>query len=904
MALAAGTRLGVYEIVDALGAGGMGEVYRGRDTRLGREVAIKVLLAELAADADRIARFEREARTLAALNHPHIAQLYGLEHIPAQEPSLPDHFLVMELVDGETLGDLIARGRMPIAQALAVALQIANALEAAHEKGIVHRDLKPANVKITSDGAVKVLDFGLAKALDEANATTVGPRGGLTHSPTLSLMATQAGIILGTAAYMSPEQAKGLPADQRSDIFSFGVVLYEMLTARQPFPGDTAPEVLASVLIRDADLTVLSPDLNPRLVDLVKRCLHKNPKQRWQHVGDVRAELETIAANPHLDAAAASSVRPRPMRVIPLAATAVVAAALGGVAAWTMKPAPHGIVTRFAVPLGEGQQFTNLGRQVLAISRDGTKIVYVANQRLFLRAIGDVEARPIAGSDATGAVLHPVFAPDGASIAYWSTADQALKRIPITGGVPVTIARAAAPFGMSWSGDYLIFGQPNLGVVRVPAAGGTLETIAKTAPNEFAHGPQLVDDRVVFTVTTGTTADRWERATVVVESLTSHQRIEVVRAASDARYLPGGYLVYAVGGVLLAAPFDPRRPAPIQQGTPIVEGVRRAGGATGTAHFAVSDTGTLVYVSGPALLTVGRSDVAIGKLEGRVAALQLPPASYQVPRISPDGKRLAVGTEDAGERAIWVYDLAGTSSIRKLTLSGKDGTPLWSADGQRVIFQSARDGDAAVFWQRADGTGTAERLTTPERGVAHVPEAASPDGRYMLIGRLENGSHSLLLYSFADRKIASFGTMSSIYPLAAAFSPDGRWITYMKPNLTSSAVRVYVEPFPPNGTTYDVGVGIHPLWSRDGKRLYFQPGQGRSARVPVVTQPAFSFGAQEVLQRQTIEPGPTVPRPYDLMADDRIVGIVPGTDADSIVPSRMNVVLSWFEELKQRVPGR
>ena len=365
----------------------MGEVYRARDTKLGRTVAIKVILDEFASEEERVGRFQREAKMLAALNHPRIASLFGMECVDGQ------HFLVMELIEGETLADRLRRGPMPVEEALAIAIQIAEALEAAHEKGVVHRDLKPANVKIAPDGQVKVLDFGLAKVMENESAS-----GSAATSPTLSMMATQAGLILGTAAYMSPEQAKGFPADHRSDIFSFGTVLFEMLTGRQPFQGDTAPDVLASVLVRDPNLESLPQNLNPRLRDLLRRCLEKAPKRRWQAIGDVRAEIEAIVADPHGTSTIAHvSVPPRPLwrRAIPIVATAIVASGLTGFGLWTARRSTPAPVARFTLTLPEGQQFTNAGRQVIAISPDGTQIAYVANQQLYLRVISELQARPI-----------------------------------------------------------------------------------------------------------------------------------------------------------------------------------------------------------------------------------------------------------------------------------------------------------------------------------------------------------------------------------------------------------------------------------------------------------------------------------------------------------------------------
>ena len=905
MPLSAGTHLGAYEILSALGAGGMGEVYRATDTKLKRQVAVKILPPALAADPDRLARFQREAEVLAALNHPHIAAIYGLEDADGVKA------LVMELVDGDDLSQRIASGPIPLDEVLPIARQIAEALEAAHEQGIIHRDLKPANIKVRPDGAVKVLDFGLAK-LTEPEAAGPAGRGDLSQSPTLTgpALMTGMGVILGTAAYMSPEQAKGFPADQRSDIFSFGVVLFEMLTGRQPFHGETAPEILASVLIREADLNTLPPNVNPRLVDLLKRCLQKNPKQRWQHIGDMRAELETIAADPHGASAAAyarAAPGPWPLRVLSIVAAALVSGALAAAVAWTLKPERAAVVARFAVLLAEGQAFTNTGRQVVAISPDGTKIVYVANQRLFLRAIRDAEARPLQGSDATGSVLHPVFSPDGASIAYWAAGDQTIKRISVVGGAPVTITPSTPPYGMTWSGDHILLGRGAAGIARVPATGGALETIVKVDATETAHGPQLLPggDAVLFTLAKALDTDRWDKANVVVQSLKTGERTTVVEGGSDGRYLPTGHLVYALGGILFAAPLDVRHPAPVRGATPIVEGVRRAGrtGAalTGTAQFSVSETGSLVYLEGPASL--GQLDIALIDLKGGAQTLRLPPGDYQAPRLSPDGRQVAVATDDGKEAIVWVYDLAGTSSMRKLTIGGRNLSPIWSADGQRVLFQSDRDGDVGVFWQRADGTGNAERLTKADTDTAHVPESVSPDGKYLLFGRREKG-YTLQMYAFADRKTTPFNAIASGAPTCATFSPDGRWVAYT--TARGFASTVYVQSFPATGNPYEIGLGSHPMWSRDGKQLFFVQRQGQFMSVSISSQPTFAFGNPASITRSPLDQGPGTQRPYDITPDGKFVGVVTAgaTETDVAVTSRIEVVLNWFEELKARVPTK
>jgi len=447
MALQIGSQLGSHEILSLLGKGGMGEVYRARDAKLKREVAIKILPDEFSRDKERAVRFQREAEVLASLNHPNIAAIYDVQEVENTR------FLVLELVEGETLAERIHRGPLPVEEALQIAKQICDALEAAHEKGIVHRDLKPANVKLTVDRKVKVLDFGLAKAMEVSPAN-----GTLSNSPTLSIAATQAGTILGTAAYMSPEQAKGFQADGRSDVFSFGCVLYEMLTGRQAFQGDTAAEILASVLVRDVDFTLLPPHLNPRIQELPQRCLQKNPRNRWQAAGDLRAELETIANAPRVvnGVTDRSIVQPRPLwkRAIPIVITAIVFSALASVIAWRLKPAPSVSVGRFSIFLPSGQIFTRTRSHVLAISPDGTNLVYVANRQLFVRRLDEMTSHPIPGTDLD--VGSPTFSPDGRSVAFFSFQDNSIKKIAINGGAAVTLCTGCAAtlgYGVSWFGD-------------------------------------------------------------------------------------------------------------------------------------------------------------------------------------------------------------------------------------------------------------------------------------------------------------------------------------------------------------------------------------------------------------------------------------------------------------------
>jgi serine/threonine protein kinase len=533
MALVSGARLGPYEIVAPLGVGGMGEVYRATDTNLARQVAIKVLPESMAADADRLARFDREAKTLAALNHPNIAAIYGLERSDGQTA------LVMELVEGPTLADRIAEGPIPVDDALAVAKQIAEALEAAHEQGIVHRDLKPSNVKLRPDGAVKVLDFGLAKAFDPAPSSSLG----LTQSPTLSLQATYSGLILGTAAYMGPEQAAARPVDKRADIWSFGVVLWEMLTGKPLFSGETISHTLADILRAEIDLAQLPGGTPIAIRELLRRCLDRDVKRRLRDIGEARIAIERAIAEPDPRGPALLSDKSKLefgwRRALPLVSTALVVAAITS-AGWSyIRPSlPSPIVTRFSFALPTDQTFSGGGRSVVAISPDGSQIAYVANRRIYLRAMSDSEARPIPVVDDGLGPLNPVFSPDGRSIAFWSAGDQTLKKVSVTGGAPVTLAQIGPVFGMDWEPDWIIAGQGGRGIVRVSANGGKPEVLVQLEGDDQAFGPQMLPDgqSLLFTLAKGSGAERWDKAQIVVQSLPSGKRTTLIDRGSDARY--------------------------------------------------------------------------------------------------------------------------------------------------------------------------------------------------------------------------------------------------------------------------------------------------------------------------------------------------------------------------------
>ena len=889
----------------------MGEVYRARDTRLGREVALKVVLDAFAADADRVARLQREAKVLASLNHPHIAALYGIEEAAGQ------HFLVMELVEGQTLADRLLRGTMPVAETLALAIQIADALEAAHEKGVVHRDLKPANVKVTPDDKVKVLDFGLAKAVETPSTVASAA-----NSPTLSMMASQAGVILGTAAYMAPEQAKGLPADHRSDVFSFGSVLFEMLSGRQPFQGDTAPDVMASVLVREPEFTRLPPSLDPRLVGLLRRCLEKQPKRRWQAIGDVRAELEAIAAAPAAASNAIGQTPPRPLwrRAWPAVASAVVVAALAGAAAWTLKPLPARPVVDFSIVLPSGQRFSAPGRRAVAISPDGTLIAFVAERRLNLRRIGAPAIMPIRGSENEEGVNSPAFSPDGTSIAFYSNGDGMIKRIAVGGGSAVPLCAALNPTGLSWDTTGIVFGQLNAEirqVLRVPSSGGKPQVLVTLPPDEIPDGPEMLPggDTIMFAAASARVAswEHWDKAQIFAQSISTGKRTLLVNGGSNPHYLAPGYLSYALGGTVYAVAFDLLNLKVNGDAVPILEGVRRAAAATtGMADFSVSANGDLAFVPGPAS-TVGGAALALIDWHGATTPLKLAPGQYASPRVEPHGTRIALEARDAKGAFIGVYDPSGTAGLRRITFEGNGNAPVWSPDGTRLAFQSLRDGDAAIFTQAADGSGAPQRLTRPAAGESHVPQSW---GRRA--GTDTGGASDVLLFdvvtprgtalwqvSLRDGKASPFGDVHSSFDTGAVFSPDGRWVAYSVS--LGPSPDLFVQPFPATGDRHmqvkaTPNAPHHPTWSADGKVLTYVPAAGLIERVAVTTEP-FAFGNPETAARDYLAGPPGSRRVYDMMADGRILGLLtPGQIGSDNAGDEIHVVLNWLEDRRPRLP--
>jgi eukaryotic-like serine/threonine-protein kinase len=893
-----GRSIGPYDVLEPIGSGGMGHVYRARDRMLSRDVALKVLPAIFARDPDRLERFRREAQVLAALSHPNIAAIHGFEESGGVQA------LVLELVVGQTLADRIASGPIPIGEAQSLARQIADAIEAAHDRGVVHRDLKPANVKVRPDGTVKVLDFGLAKALEPVGSTgataAVAPA---VTSPSMIRM----GVVLGTAAYMSPEQALGRPADKRSDIWAFGCVLYEMLTGKRAFEGEDVADTLTAVVYGAPDWTAWPDGVAPHIRALVEACLQKDRRQRIADLSTARFVMTERAALP---AAVTSRTTPR-QHSWKFVALAAAGAAVAGVAGYGVRlpgrTAATG-VTRFSIVLTEDHPLS--GWPSLTISPDGRQVIYAANQRLYLRSMSELDERPIAGTDSSPATT-PVFSPDGQSIAFWSGAERAIKRVAVAGGTAATICEADAPAGMTWDADGLAFGQSQRGIMRVSADGGAPEVLVAVKPGEAAFAPQgLPGGRgTLFTLTSGGLLDR---PRLVVQTSPTVRTI-LIDGASDGRYVPTGHIVYAVAGRLFAVSFDLRRLAVTSAPVPIVEGVARtalnaSGNVSGMAQWSVSRTGSLVYAPGPATDSLFHYHLALLDATGRTERLPLPPDAYDSPRFSPDGRRVAFGVSDGRSVDVWIYDLAGTRAARRLTFGGRNRFPVWSPDGQRVAFQSDRERDLAIFSQRADSSDLAERLTTPAAGASHIPESWSPGGDVLAFSVEKDSRFSLWTLSLGDRRAAPLGTVDSEIPAASAFSPDGRWVAYQIGRGAGAGIQpaTFVQPFPATGAVHHIASsGAAPLWSRDGRRLFYTVGpRPQWVAAPVTLQTSVVAGNPVGLPSGDLQVWrPDWSRQHDLSRDGRRVGLV--ASDRSLMPGTtrvIHVVLNWFEELEQRVP--
>jgi serine/threonine-protein kinase len=888
-----------FKITGKLGEGGMGEVWRADDTKLGRQVALKVLPPAFAADAERMGRFEREAQVLASLNHPNIAAIYGLEETEGRRA------LVMELVEGETLGERIERGALSLDEALKIALQIAGALEAAHEKGIIHRDLKPANVKIAPDGTVKVLDFGLAKALEEEH-----PSQDMANSPTLTAAATQAGIILGTAAYMSPEQAAGQLADRRADVWSFGVVLLEMLTGNQQFAGETVSHTLAAVLQKDPDWDELPADLPPPIVDLVQHCLRKDFKSRLQAIGDARVLLEDYLADPdaHQGLAAAPPVAVTPMwkRALPWGVAAALAAGLIAVlVVGSREVASPRPVKRLEVAVADQSAWVQVGSSVI-LSPDERYMSVVVGQgdmtNLLLRPLDQFEASPVAGgTGSTGAsAYHPFFSPDGNWLGFVSPSE--LKKVPVSGGTPIVLCAVGRSRGASWSPDGTIVfaGDPATGLSVVPEAGGSPQplTTLDADKGEVSHRwPQVLPGaKAVLFTSQVENAESYDQANIEVLILSSKERRVVARGGSYGRYVSSGHLVYLNNGTLFGIPFDLETLETVGTAAPLVQGVVSNPGEGG-AHYSVSDAGTLAYIGGEVSLPV----YPIQKVnpEGAITTLWSLQGTYGGPRFSPDGKKLALRDDNWD---VWVFDLEREVPTRLTFHDGYDGDAIWSPDGSTILFSSNREGKILPFRKRADGSGEAEKLIDYEEDLYST--SFSPDGK-LLIG--ETLGYDLWFYPIEGGELELF-LKSEFQEGTAKFSPDGRWVAYHSNE--SGRSEIYVRPFPAAGGKWQVSDegGGFPTWSGDGRSIFYRTDEGimtaaveaeggtfRVDKPKLLFDGSFRGGAQGMAVLGYAFPD------YDVSAATGDFVMFPESEQEGR-GAHVNLVLNWGEELLRTLP--
>ena len=895
-----GQTIAHYTITEKIGEGGMGEVYRATDTKLKRDVALKVLPESFTQDPQRMARFTREAQVLASLNHPNIGAIHGLE----EEGGV--RALVLELIDGEDLSERIARGPIPLKESLKIALQIAEALEAAHEKGIIHRDLKPANVKLTPDGQIKVLDFGLAKALDvEGSAETIA------NSPTLTMQATQAGIILGTAAYMSPEQAKGLVVDRRCDVWSFGAVLFEMLSGQRAFEGSDVSEVLASVLAREPDWTALPEGMSPVLRTYLRRCLHKDPKQRIADVQDLRLALEgAFEMTAPRDAEIVAAVQPIWRRVLPVPAAFVVGGLFAGLIGWNLWPTTEpAVLSRFIHSLPNGQFFRNIGRPIFELSPDGRSFVYNTRDGLYLRRMDELEARLLAGTEAS---LHtPFFSPDGKSVGYFQ--DNQLKRINVSGGPPRPIIRAQRPFGASWAAaDTILFGQPE-GIVSVSANGGTKEVLIQAKGGEEFVYPQLLPQgRSVLFAAEGSDGAAPD---IMVQSLTTGRRTLLVQGGTGPRYLPSGHLVYAIDDGLFGAAFDPDTQT-IGESVPLVQGVMRSrGGATPAVNYGVSETGTLVYVSGGIGAAGAERGLQWGGRDDQEERLTTPSRNYINVSLSPGGSRAALEiAETRGETSVWVTELSRGTLFPLTTEIGFTGRPLWSLDDRRVVFTARREGRLELRSRAADGTGSSDLLAGFDDSVLDArPASWTPDGTTLAIDISNPGTGLDIGLLPVDGSPAEWRPLIQTPEQESkpAISPDGRWIAYQASYSGDS--QIYVERFPDLGDRRQVSVGssvhFNATWAQDGSALYYvglNPLAVKRATITADAGGAPVVGTAEVRFTHRFFNSPITYRTWDLSPDaDRILMIVPVRNlADNTTDERPQIIIiqNWIEELRRLVP--
>jgi serine/threonine-protein kinase len=894
-----GTTLSHFRITDRLGQGGMGEVYRGEDTRLGRSVAVKVLPAAFVADPERLARFEREARLLASLSHPHIAGIHDV----GQDGDT--HFLVMELAPGETLARRLERGPLPLDEALDVAVQIADAVAAAHDQGIVHRDLKPGNVMVTADGAAKVLDFGLAKAV--APEAISGSAPDLSQSPTLAHAGTLAGVLLGTAAYMSPEQAKGRTVDRRSDVWAFGCVLFEMLSGRAAFAGETVAETLAAVLRAEPEWSALPAGTPAGVVAVLRRCLEKDPRRRLHDVSDARLLLEEARGEGPPAAVGPEAPSRRRWREALAWTLATLAVATAGVLVWKAAHPARAVapLTRLSMTLPATQVLAFTDVPILSLSPNGRALAFSAidtaagRAMVHVRAFDQAEARPVAGTeDGTS----PFFSPDGEWLAFF--AEGRLKKVPIAGGPTIALADAPTARGGAWLPDGSIVYSPEYtsGLWRVSAAGGVAEPLVSLdveKEERTLRWPGLVagGQAVLYTVGDLESPNDYDRARIEAYAMASGERKVLVDGANMARFAPPDRLVYCLRGVLYSVSFDPDRLEIRGEATPMIEGVS-GDPSSGAYHFALAGDGTLAFVPGAA----GRRESFLTLIDGQGEASRLPlsPRGFLQPRFSPDGTRLAftVGSGTAGaDGDVWVYDLH-SQGLSRLTFGGRSNYPAWLPDGRELSYADLRD--EVVLTKPADGSGAPRQETVPD-ALPTLPESWSPDGRTLAFLRLGPSTDIYLVTRGEEARLFQEDAC------CASFSPDGRFLAYASPS--SARTSVFVRPVSGEGKwQVSPETGGYPRWARDGRAIfYIDIGAPERPLVAVNVTPGETFhaGPPRVLfkglafSRYLTATAPFVN--WDAAPDGRSFAFVE-LDENDTSGTRIDVALHWSLHLDDEGP--
>jgi serine/threonine-protein kinase len=885
MPLEPGTTLGPYQVTAKIGEGGMGEVYRARDTKLDRDVALKVLPQAFTDDPDRLARFEREAKVLASLNHPNIGHIYGLEEAEGTRA------LVLELIEGPTLADRISQGPIPIDEALPIAKQIAEALEAAHEAGVIHRDLKPANIKVRQDGTVKVLDFGLAKALD----TT--PEGDPSLSPTLTAAATQMGVIMGTAAYMSPEQARGSVVDHRADVWAFGVVLYEMLTARRLFDGGSVSDTLAAVLKTEPDWQALSGEIPASIHKLLRRCLTKDRKDRLQHIGDARVEIQEALTLPSAGTAAVKPV-PTPSgwrTALPWALGSLVLAVVTGLAVWTLTRPSAPRITQFRVFPPSGVQVQGFVAQSFQVTPDGQTLAFVGRaagqSQIYVRAFDQLESVPVQGTE--GAFMLLGLSPDGQSLLFTDSGNQSLRRARLAGG-PAERIVSTLVYGAAWGPDArIVSGGPD-GLWAISAAEGERTPLTRVAEGEGFHAPIefLPSGRaVLFVVAAGFGAP--ETAQVAVYDFDTGEPTTLFPGAAP-RLSPTGHLTFWRDASLWAIPFDRDRLEPRGEPVRIVEGVQLP--IPFAVNHAIADNGTLVYGVDPRI-TSARSTLGWVNREGEMTAPLVAGPLLGTPRLSPNGTRVALMKSND----VWIQDLENGLETKLTEDDGLDGFPAWRMpDGNTVTFSSDRGGNLGLYERRADRSSLTDQLLPSES--ATIAGSWTRDGQTLVYHTGSGqGDRDIWILPVGGEPVAWLATGAN--ERAPRLSPNGRWLAYISDQPGEDTVQV--QAFPEGGRIYSVhtGPGTEAVWSRDGQELFYRNGDELWVVEVETEEPEFRVGNPRLLFEKPYDTdlvGVGNPN-YDVSLEGEQLLMVQQTDITSET-GEFVVVQNWFEELTRLVP--